>query len=34
VRAGIRRGQTYTATFALNDVSGIELNRRITIRGI
>jgi hypothetical protein len=34
VRAGIRKGQTYTATFALNDVSGIVLNRRITIRGI
>ena len=28
-----RRGQTYTATFALNDRNGIVLNRRVTIRG-
>ena len=34
VKGGIRKGQTYLATFALNDVSGIVLNRRITIRGI
>jgi hypothetical protein len=28
------KGQTYTATFALNDISGVMLNRRLTIRGI
>jgi hypothetical protein len=27
------KGQTYTATFALNDISGVVLNRRLTIRG-
>ncbi len=27
------RGRTYTATFALNDVNGILLERRLTIRG-
>ena len=27
------KGQTYTATFALNIFSGVELNRRLTIRG-
>jgi hypothetical protein len=27
------KGQTYTATFALNDRSGVVLNRRLTIRG-
>jgi hypothetical protein len=33
VDGGIRSGQTYTATFAMNDISGVVLNRRITIRG-
>jgi cellulase (glycosyl hydrolase family 5) len=28
------KGQTYTATFALNDISGVVLNRRLTIRGM
>ncbi len=28
------KGQTYTATFALNILSGVVLNRRLTIRGI
>jgi hypothetical protein len=27
------KGQTYIATFALNDRSGVVLNRRMTIRG-
>ena len=27
------KGQTYTATFAMNDRSGVVLNRRLTIRG-
>lgn len=30
---GIARGVTYTATFALNDINGDVLNRRVTIRG-
>lgn len=30
----VAKGQTYTATFALNDASGVVLNRRLTIRGI
>jgi hypothetical protein len=30
---GIARGVTYTATFALNDINGDELDRRLTIRG-
>lgn len=29
----VAKGQTYTATFALNDRSGVVLNRRLTIRG-
>jgi hypothetical protein len=29
----VARGKTYTATFDLNDVNGIVLNRRLTIRG-
>jgi Cellulase (glycosyl hydrolase family 5) len=29
----VAKGQTYTATFALNDASGVVLNRRLTIRG-
>ena len=39
VRATLRfkspvvKGQTYTATFALNDANGIFLDRRLTIRG-
>jgi hypothetical protein len=32
VPGGVARGQTYMVTFALNDASGIELNRRITLR--
>ncbi|MBA2740827.1 MAG: cellulase family glycosylhydrolase [Actinobacteria bacterium] len=31
---GIKRGVTYTATFMLNDINGVVLNRRLTIRGI
>ncbi len=34
VKGGVKKGVTYTATFALNDRNGIELNRRITLRGI
>ena len=33
VKGGVKKGITYTATFALNDINGVELNRRITIRG-
>ncbi len=33
VKGGIRKGRTYTATFAMNDASGVVLNRRVTIRG-
>jgi len=33
VKGGVQRGVTYTATFALNDISGVVLNRRITIQG-
>jgi hypothetical protein len=33
LRFKVVKGQTYTATFALNDLSGIVLNRRLTIRG-
>jgi Cellulase (glycosyl hydrolase family 5) len=33
VKGGVQKGVTYTATFALNDASGVVLNRRITIRG-
>ena len=29
----VAKGQTYTATFALNDRSGVVVNRRLTIRG-
>jgi hypothetical protein len=29
----VAKGKTYTATFALNDASGVLLNRRLTIRG-
>ena len=31
-RGGVKKGQTYTATFALNDINGTVLNRRLTIR--
>jgi hypothetical protein len=34
VRGGVQRGVTYTVTFALNDRSGVQLNRRITVRGV
>ena len=34
LRFNIAKGQTYTATFAMNDRNGIVLNRRLTIRGI
>ena len=34
VRGGVKKGVTYTVTFALNDISGVVLNRRITVRGI
>jgi hypothetical protein len=33
IPGGAKKGVTYTATFALNDISGVELNRRITLRG-
>ena len=33
LRFKVVKGQTYIATFALNDRSGIVLNRRLTIRG-
>jgi hypothetical protein len=33
VKGGVRKGRTYTATFATNDASGVVLNRRVTIRG-
>ena len=33
VKGGVKKGVTYTATFALNDINGVVLNRRITIRG-
>ena len=33
LRFNVVRGQTYTATFELNDISGVVLNRRLTIRG-
>jgi hypothetical protein len=33
LRFNVVKGQTYIATFALNDASGVELNRRLTIRG-
>jgi Cellulase (glycosyl hydrolase family 5) len=34
VKGGVKKGVTYTATFAMNDINGVELNRRITVRGI
>jgi Cellulase (glycosyl hydrolase family 5) len=33
VKGGVRKGVTYTVTFAMNDVNGIVLNRRLTVRG-
>ena len=33
VKGGVQKGVTYTATFALNDRSGVIMNRRITIVG-
>jgi hypothetical protein len=33
VKGGVKKGVTYTVTFALNDINGLELNRRITIVG-
>jgi hypothetical protein len=33
IPGGVTRGTTYTATFAMNDVNGVVLNRRLTIRG-
>jgi hypothetical protein len=32
-RGGVRRGISYTATFDLNDINGVTLSRRLTIRG-
>jgi Cellulase (glycosyl hydrolase family 5) len=32
VTGGVQRGVAYTATFAMNDRSGVVLNRRITLR--
>ena len=32
VPGGVARGQTYLVTFALNNASGVALNRRITLR--
>ena len=34
VKGGVKKGVTYTVTFALNDISGVMLNRRITVRGV
>jgi hypothetical protein len=33
LRFKVAKGQTYTATFAMNDRNGIVVNRRLTIRG-
>ena len=33
LRFNVVKGQTYIATFALNDKNGVVLNRRLTIRG-
>ena len=33
VKGGVAKGISYTVTFALNDRSGVILNRRITLRG-
>ena len=34
VKGGVKKDVTYTATFAMNDINGVLLNRRITIRGV
>ena len=34
VKGGVKKGVTYTITFALNDISGVMLNRRITVVGV
>ena len=34
VKGGVKKGVTYTVTFALNDISGVVLNRRLTVRGV
>ena len=34
LRFNVAKGQLYTATFALNDINGTVLSRRLTIRGI
>jgi hypothetical protein len=34
VKGGVKKGVTYTVTFAMNDISGVLVNRRITVRGI
>ena len=34
VKGGVKKGVTYTVTFSLNDISGVVLNRRITIVGV
>ena len=34
VKGGVKKGVTYTAAFALNDINGNVLNRRITILGV
>ena len=33
VKGGVKKGVTYTVTLAMNDINGVVLNRRITIRG-
>jgi hypothetical protein len=33
VKGGVAKGISYTVTFAMNDRSGVILNRRITLRG-
>jgi hypothetical protein len=34
LRFNVVKGQSYVATFALNDINGTVVNRRLTIRGI
>jgi hypothetical protein len=34
VKGGVKKGVTYTVAFALNDSSGVVLNRRITVVGV
>jgi hypothetical protein len=33
VKGGVAKGISYTVTFAMNDRSGVIVNRRITLRG-